>query len=180
MWKIIMMLLAVTMILPDDKIINFGNTGNTKNWTIVNDGVMGGLSQSTAVAYDDYVLFSGNTSLKNNGGFASYRSPYEELDLSPYKAVEIRFKSTGRTFSIQLDPYKRWWNPNYKSNFSNTTNEWTVVKIPLANFEEYRIGRKTGDKIKLSQLDDIKRLGIIIFDKKEGPFELQIDYIKFI
>ncbi|GAK76258.1 hypothetical protein JCM19296_1855 [Nonlabens ulvanivorans] len=69
-------------------IINFGKDGNTMDWVIVNDGVMGGLSQSTAVSYDNYVLFSGTTSLKNNGGFASYRSPYGLIILKIIKPLK--------------------------------------------------------------------------------------------
>ncbi|WOI23447.1 CIA30 family protein [Nonlabens ulvanivorans] len=161
-------------------IINFGKDGNTMDWVIVNDGVMGGLSQSTAVSYDNYVLFSGTTSLKNNGGFASYRSPYGNYNLKDYKAVEIKFKSTGRTFYFQLDAYRSWWNPNYKHQFSSNNNEWITVQLPLTEFKEYKVGQQTGKKISQSQLDDVLRLGIILLDKKEGPFELQIDYIKFI
>lgn len=163
-----------------DYLIDFGSNGNSLNWQIVNDGVMGGLSQSTAIPYEDYILFSGTTSLKNNGGFASYRSPYGTYDLSKYYSVEIKFKSSGRSFFIQLDAYKAWWYPNYKHEFSSSINEWTTVTLPLKDFKEYRIGKETGKKISQSQQDDILRLGIILLDKKEGPFELQIDYIKFI
>lgn len=165
--------------IPINK-IDFGTKGNTKSWVIVNDGVMGGLSQSTAVAYEDYILFSGHTSLKNNGGFASYRSPSASYNLGKYKAVEIRFKSTGRTFSFQLDAYRAWWYPNYKHEFSSESDQWTTMQLPLADFKEYRVGRLTGKKISQSQLDDILRLGIILLDKKEGPFQLEVDYIKFI
>ncbi|GAK94928.1 hypothetical protein JCM19298_1758 [Nonlabens ulvanivorans] len=69
-------------------IIDFGKNGNTNDWVIVNDGVMGGLSQSTAINYEDYVLFSGTTSLKNNGGFASYRSLMENIILRTIKPLK--------------------------------------------------------------------------------------------
>lgn len=176
---LILLLIPISMINTID-IIDFGKSGNTNDWVIVNDDVMGGLSQSTAMAYENYVLFSGTTSLKNNGGFASYSSPYGNFNLKDLTAVEIKFKSTGRRFSFQLDAYRSWWYPNYKHQFSNKSDQWTTVQLPLGNFKEYKVGEQTGKKISQSQLENILRLGIILLDKEEGPFELQIDYIKFI
>lgn len=177
----LLFLLTLLFIDTTDHIINFGTTGNASNWSIVNDGVMGGLSQSTAVAKENYVVFSGSTSLKNNGGFASYRSPYKNEDLSSFKEVEIRFKSTtSRQFYFQLDCYRAWWYPNYKHAFYSDSQEWTVVKMPLKDFKEFKVGAQTGKKISQSQLKEVLRLGIILLDKKEGPFQLEIDYIKFI
>ena len=133
------------MVTPKNK-IDFGTAGNTQNWVVVNDGVMGGLSKSTAITYENHVLFSGITSLKNNGGFASYRSTYDDYNLNDYESVEIRFKSTDRTFYFQLDAYKSWWYPNYKYEFSSDDNKWTIVSIPLNDFKEYRVGQETGEK----------------------------------
>ncbi len=180
MIKLISSLLIALFFLGSMDKIDFGSNGNSSNWRVVNDGVMGGLSQSTAIPYEDYILFSGTTSLQNNGGFVSYRSPYMDYNLEEYDAVEIKFKSTGRSFYFQLDAYRAWWYPNYKHAFSSDSNEWTTVQLPLKDFKEYRIGEQTGKKMPQSQLNDILQLGIILFDKKQGPFELQIDYIKFI
>jgi len=42
---------------------------------IVNDGVMGGVSQSGLRHDPQGMIFEGQVSLENNGGFASMRSP---------------------------------------------------------------------------------------------------------
>lgn len=52
--------------------------------------------------------------------------------------------------------------------------------MPLKDFKEFKVGAQTGKKISQSQLKEVLRLGIILLDKKEGPFQLEIDYIKFI
>ena len=45
---------------------------NANDWTIVNDTVMGGVSQATVTDHPQGgVVFSGTLSLANNGGFAS-------------------------------------------------------------------------------------------------------------
>jgi hypothetical protein len=53
-------------------IYNFSSQSNIKEWDIVNDGVMGGISRSSLVINDaGHGQFSGHVSLANNGGFAS-------------------------------------------------------------------------------------------------------------
>lgn len=53
-------------------------------WRIVNDGVMGGLSSSRVSVNDDKIIFSGNVSLENNGGFASLRSPLKDYNFENF------------------------------------------------------------------------------------------------
>ena len=57
-----------------NKKIDFGKKKDGRNWQVVNDGVMGGLSEGEAQLTDDSVVFKGNVSLDNNGGFSSLRS----------------------------------------------------------------------------------------------------------
>ena len=53
-----------------------------KNWSKVNDDVMGGISTSKIrINNDGNIFFSGVLSLKNNGGFASIRLDLTDLDL---------------------------------------------------------------------------------------------------
>ena len=52
-------------------------------WSIVNDDVMGGVSQGSAQAVDDVLLFKGDISLENNGGFSSVSfKPESKMDMS--------------------------------------------------------------------------------------------------
>ena len=53
-------------------IYQFNEKTTIKDWRIVNDGVMGGISKSTIVLNETgNGEFSGHVSLANNGGFAS-------------------------------------------------------------------------------------------------------------
>ena len=64
-----------------------------KNWNIVNDDVMGGISSSSlSLNQDNNLLFNGNLSLANNGGFASTRMRLDQ-DLNGIKAVKIKSKA---------------------------------------------------------------------------------------
>lgn len=172
-------LLFLLLLLPmsEKTIIDF-NRSTPNDWNIINDTVMGGRSDASIELTDDSVIFTGNVSLQNNGGFVSYRSPFQRYDLSEYNGIEIRYRSTGRRFSLQLDTNRRWWLPNYKHHFENDSNEWVSEQLFFEEFEKYQIGKATGKKMTSSKLDEVIRIGIILLDKKEGPFQLEVDDIK--
>jgi len=153
---------------------------NSKDWYSLTDNVMGGVSSSKLSYNKESVLFSGNISFKNNGGFASLRSNFGKYNLSVYSEVRIRFKSENQKFALTLENSNRWWGPNYKYEFqSEQKTDWKTVTFRLSDFHEEIIGRKTGNKISKDVLKEILRIGIITNDKKEGNFSIEIDYIEF-
>jgi len=159
--------------------IDFGQTMGSQGWTIVNDGVMGGLSKSTATLTESSLLFKGTISLENNGGFASIRSRNGKFDLSNFRTVKIKFRSTGRDFALRLATSELYFKPNYKHNFSSATGEWETVELKISDFKEYTMGQISGSTVSKNNLENVLRIGIILSDKKEGPFEIEIDYIEF-
>lgn len=160
--------------------IDFGKNLQGNSWEVVNDGVMGGLSTSTLSLKENYLVFEGKTSLQNNGGFASIRSQNLSLQLANYKTVEIRYKtSSNRTFGLRLALYNRFYMPNLKYNFSSSKGEWKTLEIPVTDFKVYRMGNLISDDVPIKKMKDVIRVGIIVADKKEGPFEIEIDYITF-
>lgn len=159
--------------------IDFGRIDGGHDWTVVNDGVMGGLSKSTATITQNSLLFKGRVSLENNGGFASIRSEKGKFDLSNFTVVRIKFRSIGRDFSLRLASSELYYKPNYKHNFSSETGEWEIAELKLSDFKEFTMGQSSGSAVSKEKLENIIRIGIILSDKKEGPFELEIDYIEF-
>ena len=56
-------------------LLDFKNPGDLIDWRIVNDGLMGGLSQGEIIMTEHHTaVFQGNLSLSNNGGFSSART----------------------------------------------------------------------------------------------------------
>ena len=159
--------------------IDFGQNTGGQDWMIVNDGVMGGLSKSTAIFTKNSLLFKGTLSLQNNGGFASIRSGKGKFDLSKYTTVKIKFRSTGRDFSLRFADSELYFKPNYKHNFSSSTGEWEIAELKMSDFKEYTMGQLSGATVSKDKLENIIRIGIILSDKKEGSFEIEIDYIEF-
>ncbi len=162
-------------------IIDFGDSKDGDSWRIVNDGVMGGLSQSNAILTDNSVKFSGKVSLENNGGFASIRTLIPEQSLASCKTVTIRYKSNSltRTFGLSLKNSQRYYIPYYKHIFSPKTKDWQELKVNLTDFKHYKISQVIGHSMPSKALDDVYNIAIIISDKISGPFDIEIDYIKF-
>ncbi|MCL6260934.1 CIA30 family protein [Aquiflexum sp. TKW24L] len=166
--------------MKDPLLFDFGIGKNFESWTIVNDGVMGGLSQSKASLDADALLFTGNVSLKNNGGFVSLRSAMGKYDLSAYSYCEIRFKSdTERKFEVLIEKDTQFYLPKFRVKFAADSKDWQTVTIPLRDFEISRMGSTIQKGIDPVALKEIQRIGFILADKQEGAFNLWIDYLKF-
>lgn len=165
---------------PAPLVFDFGPGKDFGRWTIINDGVMGGLSQSEARLDGDAVLFSGTVSLKNNGGFVSLRSAMGNYDLSGYTHFEIRFKSdTNRKFELLIEQETPFYLPKFRSKFGGKTQDWKTLIIPLEELEISRMGNTLQQGIDTQTLKGIQRIGVILADKQEGSFQLWIDYLKF-
>lgn len=174
-------ILGLLILLPISNysiVIDFGKEQGAYGWRIVNDDVMGGRSTSSAYLTENTLYFEGEVSLQNNGGFASIRSPYQTQDLSRYTEVIIRARGTSRDFALSFDTSRAWYRPNYKFNFT-PDQQWREYRLKLADLPQYQIGKPTGRTIDGSKLSSVKRLGIILFDKLEGPFWLEVDFIRF-
>ena len=82
-------------------LINPSKEIGIKNWTIVNDDVMGGISNSTVLINDKkHLIFKGYLSLENNGGFASSRLDIGKNNLNDVKFFEIKLKGDGNNLSL--------------------------------------------------------------------------------
>ncbi|MFY0592027.1 CIA30 family protein [Roseivirga sp.] len=164
---------------PEEMVFDFGKGKSGENWAVVNDGVMGGLSNGKAVLTDDSMVFSGTVSLENNGGFTSLRAPYARYDLSVYDQVEIKYKSSGLDCALNVYQYQRFWRPNFKMPIASSNDEWKTISININELKEYRMGRVTGRTMSEGAAKNTIRLGFITDSKKEGSFKLEVAYIKF-
>ncbi|WP_050765246.1 CIA30 family protein [Kordia algicida OT-1] len=177
-YLMIFLLLSQFLIAQNEE-IDFGKYKDGKQWQITNDGVMGGLSEGDYRFSDNGVVFSGNISLENNGGFSSYRSQFSKRDLSAFKKVIIRYRSKKYIMGFTLEMDRRWFVPYYKVDLPVTDWKWETIEIPFSGFARYNIGRKRPGKISKNELKKILRVGFISNEKKAGEFKIEIDYIKF-
>ncbi len=157
----------------------FTQTDIINNWRVINDGVMGGFSTGEISTKENIILYRGNISLANNGGFSSLKSPFQEIDLSDKNIVEIKMKGSGINMAFTIELHKQFYKPYFKHDIKLTsTNTWETVRINLENFKEYIIGKPTYKKITKEELSNAIRIGFISNEKKESPFNYEIEYIK--
>ena len=84
-------------------IFDFQVQDEAARWVRVNDGVMGGLSQSEMrFTIEGTALFEGTLSLENNGGFASVRTIPDDFALGGYTGLAVRVKGDGRRYMLRL------------------------------------------------------------------------------
>ncbi|MEL6821537.1 MAG: CIA30 family protein [Calditrichota bacterium] len=179
--KTLLMLMGCCLMLNAQvHLIDFGEKKDGPNWTVINDGVMGGLSQGQMTLQEDALFFKGVISLKNNGGFSSCKGPFVRTDLSKAKKVRMRLKSNGVRFAMTLEMSRQFFLPYYKKEFQTKTDDWEIIEFDMADFFLYRMGQNMGRELNRDDLSKILRIGIITSEKKEVPFQLEIDSIEFL
>ena len=158
-------------------LFDFSAENAADQWQIVNDGVMGGRSTSQAtMAADGQMRFAGNLSLENNGGFASVRSKSRQLQLMPGDQIVLRVRGDGRKYTFNLYVPQRRMAFSYRVEFETKADEWIEVKLPLERFVATSFGRE----VRGATLDpkQVNAVGILLGDKKAGPFQILVDWIR--
>lgn len=163
----------------DEKILyDFSEPDDLKNWRVVNDGVMGGLSQSEIIpSPDDTAVFRGTLSLENNGGFSSTRTRPGSFELGGYDTLGIRIRGDGRSYQFRIRTDEQIDGIAYRQVFTTLKNEWMTIQLPLEDFVAVFRGRPLSDAVPLAA-EQIRQIGFLIADEQPGPFRLEIDWIK--
>lgn len=153
---------------------DFSDPREATQWSVVNDGVMGGVSDSAWNSTDDGTArFFGMVSLANNGGFCSVRSPFIRLDLSEYRGLEITLKGDGKQYAFYLrDDY----GSTLHSHTIQTTGDWQTIRIPFAYLQPQRFGFPMPNAPRLNTAN-VQMMGIIISDKQSGAFSLELQQV---
>lgn len=163
--------------LTPQVICDFDALSDARNWTSVNDDVMGGRSDGTFKVTPQGVLeFYGNLSLENRGGFASVRSKPAEINASNFNALDIRLRGDGRPHYCYLRVSDDRFSYSYWAKFDTEAANWKEVLLPLKEFQATWRGRTLPDAPALDA-NKIRSVGFLIADKKAGPFKLEVDWV---
>lgn len=143
----------------------------------VNDGVMGGVS-SSKIEIDDIgnLVFTGEVSLENNGGFASFRMVNQSINFGNKRTIELKVKGDGSDYKLNLSSAEYPYAPGWVNRFS-TSGEWQIIRLNLDDFIRSMGGFRGIPELDLS---NIRIVGILIGDKQKGDFKLEVEYIKIL
>lgn len=159
---------------------DFNNASESgKQWKTVNDNVMGGRSKGGPAFADGKLTFSGSTNT-DGGGFSSIRTNPAPTDLSGYAGLLMRIKSDGRSYttSIRTNVSRGAWKTPFRAAFSAPKDEWATVFIPFEDFKATMFGNRMTRNAPKLEVGDFQSVGFHIYDKKDGPFKLEVDWIK--
>ena len=148
---------------------------DASDWFVVNDGVMGGESQGRLSLDGGTMSFTGEL-VTAGGGFTSVRV-VRQADLSDYDGVELRVRGGGRTFEVEVNDATR----NRRREVSRrapfaTTADWRTVRVPFSSLKPTAFGEPV-DAGPLERAD-VRSFGLFIADGRDGPFELEVDWIR--
>jgi hypothetical protein len=147
------------------------------NWYVVNDTVMGGVSQSDVdTRKEGGVVFNGTLSLDNNGGFTSARTEEIPADWGKVLALKFRIVGDGRDYIATVRTRRREMRRiYYRQAFSTKAGEEQEIILPIGDFQAYAFGRRVSSSPTLSMLkDQIGSVGVMLADKKPGQFSLAL------
>jgi uncharacterized surface protein with fasciclin (FAS1) repeats len=153
--------------------------GGTQGWQTVLDGVMGGLSTGRIEAGDGGTLrFSGELSLENNGGFSQIRTSVPEGTFDGASGLVLRVRGDGRNYQCDIRSSRlRLMAGGYQRVFATKAGEWTEVEIPFSECVANSFGQRVRNAPSLDPAS-IESVGITLSDKKEGPFAIEVDWIR--
>ena len=161
------------MVLSD-----FADQSDVSDWFNQNDTVMGGVSDSATTWVDGHLVFSGNLSLDNNGGFTSTFGPINDqlptLMLGA-EAIVVTARGDGKTYLMQIRNYD---NTRYIQRFTTVADVEQDYVLPLADFESVDWRLSVIPNATPIDTATISQLGFYLLDKQVGPFELAISSIR--
>ncbi|MCX6880286.1 MAG: CIA30 family protein [Verrucomicrobia bacterium] len=171
------MLTQAPLRAAQEDLATFETADSLKPWTSVNDGVMGGVSKGGFKRTEQGTLiFSGELSLANNGGFASIRTEERKLDLSGMSAIVVKARGDGRTYWVDLRVADQMGASSYRAFLPTTAGAWQETRIPLADFKLQAFGRAL--PFKAINPAAVSSVGFTLADKKAGSFSLEIESVK--
>ena len=140
-------------------------------WRITNDDVMGGRSSSRLEARPSGMLFEGELSRENNGGFASALGALAQ-PLRGFGAIRLTVSGDGRRYQLRLRELREGRSVSWRAFFT-AGGEPSQVTLTPDDFEPVVRGERV---VGAPSLDDtvIHYLGFMLTDGEPGAFRLQV------
>ena len=164
--------LLTAMITNSLLLFDFSSSSDWSGWEIQNDVVMGGKSSSDlSRSKEGNAVFTGDVSLRNNGGFASLQHHFTPKDIRGYDRAVIRLKGDGKEYQFRIKASLNE-RTSYIYTF-NTSGEWQTIEIPLNKMEpSYRGNKLDQPNFNANQMQEVR---FLIGNGKTENFRLEID-----
>ena len=154
----------------------FDSEVSVNDWYVQNDTVMGGVSSSELSWNDGDVVFSGNLSTDNNGGFTSMRGPVlPYIPSSGLTAISVVAQGDGRTYLMQI----RTDTDSYIQRFTpGETMSGTTLKLSDFVATDWRLSPIPDRPPLVSEA--VRQVALYLVDKHVGEFVLRLRSISMV
>lgn len=157
------------------EVFKFSKETDLSHWQVINDGVMGGLSEGHLIVNNKgNGVYYGSVSLDNNGGFSSVRYRLDPIRVKHFSRAVIRVKGDGKRYQFRV---KSSTNERHSYiSYFHTNGEWQEIQIDLNSmYPSFRGQRLDRPNYPGNVLEEI---AFLIGNKKAEAFQLEIDYIQ--
>ena len=174
MYHLFIVLIMTMQAVPEETIYEFSDMSTMKNWYIIDDGVMGGLSKGhLRISEDGKGIYSGRVTTENNGGFSSLRYRLNKRSVGEYKSIALRVKGDGKLYQFRIKSDR---NQRYSSvAYFETNGDWETITLPFKSFRP----RFRGYPVNKPNYpgEDMAEVAFLIGNKVKEAFSLEIDKI---
>jgi len=154
-------------------LLDFSRLEDTQTFRVINDDVMGGVSTSRLSSTDGAIIFAGEVSLENNGGFASFRGPVRFP--AEAAALLLTVRGDGHRYKLTLKLDDSTGTNQYQAAFV-APREWQTLRFEPADFAASFRGRAVAAPI--VRFVDAHYLGLLISDQQTGTFKIELKDVR--
>ena len=166
----------------EQALVNFTTLASSGFWSPLTDQVRGGLSTAfMQILPDQTAQISGNLSLIDNAGFASFRvtrTDHQAWNLKDAKSLKVEAGGDGRSYKILLkDSAAETSARDYSWEAAiKPDSQVQPVVIPLSQFKPVYRGHEINDVPPLEK-SEIRQMGIQLNDHKAGAYMVRLKSI---
>ena len=183
----------------------FATAVDVGRFTVTTDRVVGGDSVAAfslrpfrnfaAGCFEGIIQFEASEEYPN-GGFANVRTAKEHrrrledeggadaavadgVSLACYEGLAMRVKTDGRVYRLNLHCADHSPDDVYQMEFTTSPGRWDTLILPFAHFRLVSAGRLRQEGYELDPRR-VDGMGILLADQKQGPFKLEVQWVKAI
>lgn len=167
---------STTTTLAPVSAFSFPSAEAVSEWFVVNDTVMGGVSSGRLEWENGALVFTGDLSLDNNGGFASIRSPFLDpavmVAWAERDGLMVEVGGDGRTWTMEVRT--DLGDGGWISAIPTSAGQVNTVDVPWASFQP--VTRFLDPRPATVPLDPARIVSVAFYlvDGIEAPFRLEL------